>query len=397
MLKRLLNDYRFVGILWFGLALATIIQNVFIREKYNNYLIFKGVFWHTIEKLPLYVEYPVEYFDVNHYGIVFSAVIAPFAVLPNWLGCSLWILANATLLFWAIRQLPLSKTAIIGILLISAHDMYTAAAMQQFNISIIALLIATYVFIYKGKSHWATLFIVIGMLTKIYGIVGLAFFFFAKDKIRFVWSGVLWLLVFLCLPMLYTSADYVFSQYQQWFERLSMKNNSNLNATSYNLQNLSFLGFLQRTGIYNNNLIAIIVGLVLFALPYLRISQYKNTRFQLMFLASVSLFLCLFSTGTENSTYVIAYVGIGIWFVCSPMPNKWLKIGLLVFAIMASLSPTDLFKPLKEGYIIKYSLRAVPPMIIWLTMIWEMCFLEYSDKKDNKVIEKHQTNAKKAN
>ncbi|GIM49771.1 glycosyltransferase family 87 protein [Capnocytophaga stomatis] len=381
MLKKIFKDYRFITILWFGLALATVIQNVFIRGKYNNYLIFKGVFWHTIEKLSLYVEYPAEYFDVNHYGILFSAVIAPFAVLPNWLDVSFWIMANALFLYWAIRQLPLSKIAIIGVLLISAHDLYTAAAMQQFNISIIALLVGAYVFIHKGKDEWATLFIVIGILTKLYGVVGLAFFFFSKNKIRFVWTGIVWMIVLFCLPMIYSSPQYVISQYQQWFERLAMKNNSNLNTISYNLQNLSFLGFLQRTGIYNNNPVAIIIGLVLFSLPYLRISQYKNTSFQLMFLASVSLFLCLFSTGTENSTYIIAYVGIGIWFMVSPNKNKKLKIILLVLAILASLSPTDLFKPLKEGYIIKYSLRAVPPAIIWLTMIYEMCFLNYNQEK----------------
>ncbi len=387
MLNKLFKNYHFITVLWFGLALATIIQNVFIRGKFNNYLIFKGVSGHTIEKLSLYAEYPTEYFDVNHYGILFSAIIAPFAVMPNKIGVTLWILANTAFLYWAIRQLPLKQWQIIGIMLISAHDLYTAAAMQQFNISIIAILVGAYVFIYRGQSHWATLLIVIGMLTKIYGIVGLAFFFFSKDKIRFVWSGLMWLLLLFCLPMLYSSAEYVISQYQEWFIRLSEKNKANLNTTTYNLQNLSLLGFLQRTGIYNNNLVVIAIALVLFALPYLRLSQYKNTNFQLMFLASVSMFLCLFSTGTENSTYVIAYVGIGIWFVASPNENKKLKIALLILAILASLSPTDLFKPLKEGYIIKYSLRAVPPTLIWLTMLWEMCFLDYKSDKIAKIKE----------
>ncbi|AWL79543.1 glycosyltransferase family 87 protein [Capnocytophaga canimorsus] len=380
MMLRLFRDFRFVTLLWFGLALATVIQNVFIRGKYNNYLIFEGVFRHTIGKLSLYAEYPTEYFDVNHYGILFSAIIAPFAVLPNWLGCSLWIMSNVLFLYWAIRQLPLKQWQIIGILIIAAHDLYTAAAMQQFNISIIAILVGTFVFIEKGKSHWATLLIVIGILTKIYGIVGLAFFFFSKDKIRFIGSGLLWLVILFCLPMLYSSPQYVISQYQEWFERLAVKNNSNMNALQYNLQNLSLLGFLQRTGVFNNNLVVIVTGLVLFTLPYLRFNQYQNKNFRLMFLASVSMFLCLFSTGTENSTYIIAYVGIGIWFVASPNQNKWLKISLLSLTILASLSPTDIFKPLKEPYIIKYSLRAIPVAIVWLVMIWEMCFLNYKDR-----------------
>ena len=381
MLKKLFANYRFITILWFALALATVVQNVWIAGKFNNYLIFDGVFWHTFKQLPLYLPYPDEYFDTNHYGILFSAVITPFALLPKWIGCTLWIMANAAFLYWAIRQLPLSKKAIIAVLLIAAHDMYTAAAMQQFNISVIALLVSAFVFIERRQSHWATLFIVIGTLTKLYGIVGLAFFFFAKDKWRFIWSGLFWLIALFCLPMLYSSPDYVVSQYFDWYASLAEKNVSNLNTTIYNLQNLSLLGFLQRTGIYNNNSIVILIGLGLFALPYLRIRQYKNLNFRLLLLASVSIFLCLFSTGTENSTYVVAYVGIGIWFMVSELHPK-LKITLLVLAMLGSLSPTDLFKPLKEPYIIRYSLRAVPVTLVWLAIVYEMLFIQVRDKKD---------------
>ena len=381
MLKKLFANYRFITILWFALGLATVVQNVWIAGKFNNYLIFDGVFWHTLKQLPLYLPYPDEYFDTNHYGILFSAVIAPFALLPKWIGCTLWIMANAAFLYWAIRQLPLSKKAIIAVLLIAAHDLYTAAAMQQFNISVIALLVGAFVFIERRQSHWATLLIVIGTLTKLYGIVGLAFFFFAKDKWRFIWSGLFWLIALFCLPMLYSSPDYVVSQYFDWYASLAEKNVSNLNTTIYNLQNLSLLGFLQRTGIYNNNSIVILIGLGLFALPYLRIRQYKNLNFRLLLLASVSIFLCLFSTGTENSTYVVAYVGIGIWFMVSELHPK-LKITLLVLAMLGSLSPTDLFKPLKEPYIIRYSLRAVPVTLVWLAIVYEMLFIQVRDKKD---------------
>jgi len=173
--------------------------------------------------------------------------------------------------------------------------------------------------------------------------------------------------------MLYSSPEFVLSQYKEWFISLSEKNALN---TEINLQNLSLLGFLQRTGIYDNNLIIITIGIIIFSLPYLRIQQYQYLNFRLMFLASVCLFICLFSTGTENSTYIIAYVGIGIWYMLSPNNSKW-KNFLLVLAILGSLSPTDLFKPIKETYIIRYSLRAIPPSIIWLSLIYEMCFMDY--------------------
>ena len=83
MIKKLFQNYRFITALWFGLSLVAVLQTAFRPEKHNNYLIFKGVFWHTIQQLPLYVPYPEEYFDMNHYGIFFSGIIAPFAVLPR--------------------------------------------------------------------------------------------------------------------------------------------------------------------------------------------------------------------------------------------------------------------------------------------------------------------------
>lgn len=377
MLQKIFKNYQIITILWFGLALATIISNVFIRNEFNNYLIFEGVFHHTINKLSLYGLYPQEYFDKNHYGIFFSCIIAPFAILPDKIGCALWILANAGLLFWAIKQLDLPQKAIITILLIAAHDLYTASAMQQFNTSIIALLLLSYVFIKRKQDHWATLFIVIGTFTKLYGIVGLAFFFFSENKIKFILSGLFWVAVAFCLPMIYSSFDFVISQYQEWFFTLSQKNNANTGTEGISLQNLSLLGFLQRTGIFNNNLIVIIFGLILFLIPYLRFSKFKNQNFQLLIVAATSLFLVLFSTGTENSTYIIGYVGVGIWFVVSSLPQK-LKNILLVFLILGSLSPTDLFpKFIKWNYIIKYSLRAVPVAILYFTIIYELCFAEF--------------------
>jgi len=52
------------------------------HHSYNNYLIFKYVYYHTIDLQNLYNNYP-EYGNSNHYGPIFSLFIAPFASLPD--------------------------------------------------------------------------------------------------------------------------------------------------------------------------------------------------------------------------------------------------------------------------------------------------------------------------
>ncbi|HJY12371.1 MAG TPA: hypothetical protein VJ304_06260, partial [Flavobacterium sp.] len=114
-------------------------------------------------------------------------------------------------------------------------------------------------------------------------------------------------------------------------------------------------------------------GLPLFALPYIRIKQYKNYAFQLMILASTLLFLVLFSSGSESPTYIIAVAGVMIWFFLQKERSP-LVIAMLVFVIiLTSFSPSDLFpKSIKVNYIVKYSLKAVPCIVVWFRIIYEL-------------------------
>ena len=103
-----LKENKTILAIWLVTAAITVIAKLIIG-KFNNYKIFEGVYNHAIHGLTLYGPYPEEYGDVNLYGIIFSFIISPFAILPQWLGMILWVMANTALLFYAIQQLPLSK------------------------------------------------------------------------------------------------------------------------------------------------------------------------------------------------------------------------------------------------------------------------------------------------
>ncbi len=68
-LKILLNPKYIFGV-YIIVAIATALSK-FSRgpQAINNYLIFKGVFFNTIDEKNLYLRYPELYSDMNHYGV----------------------------------------------------------------------------------------------------------------------------------------------------------------------------------------------------------------------------------------------------------------------------------------------------------------------------------------
>jgi Glycosyltransferase family 87 len=377
------NKKYIIGI-WFFLAIVSSLKQFASGhyQKYNNYLIYKGVFFHTINKLSLYDLYPAEFFDRNHYGPIFGLLIAPFALMPDWLGMTLWSVFNTAILVYAINQLPLKYNQINIILWLCAHEFLTTILSFQFNPIMTAIIILSYVLIIKKQDFWAAMVITFGLFVKLYGIVGLAFFFFSKDKIKFIGSLVFWSIVFFILPMLISSPEYICNTYLQWLERLVAKNSENASLAS--MQDISFMGMFRR--IFNSpqwsNLPFLGFGLLLFGLQYLKLNFYSNQKFQLLLLSSVLIFTVIFSSGSESPTYIIAFLGVAIWFVIQEKPISRTTIFLLIFAIiLTSLSPSDLIpKYVRENYIRPYALKALPCVLIWFRIVYEIIFLKKEEK-----------------
>ncbi|WP_288470108.1 glycosyltransferase family 87 protein [uncultured Porphyromonas sp.] len=367
--------------LWTLLAVVAGLTKI-APHRHNNFLIFRGVFWHTIQKLSLYDFYPTEYNDHNHYGPIFSLVIAPFAVVPDAIGLLGWLVVLALGMYYAVRRLPLEEGRQIFLYWFCAHELLTALQMQQFNIAIAAIIIGSFAAIEKGREVTAAFLIVLGTFVKLYGVVGLAFFFFVKRKPRFILALIGWSVVCFVAPMLISSPEYVVGQYVEWYERLAAKNGEN---TFSLMQNISLLGMIRKISgsASYSDLLVILPGLALFGLPYLRFGQYRHLAFRYAILSSVLLFVVLFSTGSESSTYIIPFAGIALWYATSPWKRSGWDVALLVFAfVLSSLSPSDLFpRSLREAYVLPYALKALPPTLIWLRLSYELLTRDYAPSK----------------
>jgi len=253
------------------------------------------------------------------------------------------------------------------------QEFITAAVSLQFNIALTGLLILSATYIYKEKEVKSAFAIMIGVFVKIYGIVGLSSFFFVKNKLKFITSLAVFGLLFLVIPMVYSSTHFGIQAYVDWFTELKIKNNGNQVLDSY--QDISLMGFVRRIlqDASISNLYFFAFGLPLFALPYLRIKQYKHQAFRLLILSSTLLFTVLFSSGSESPTYIIAVAGVMIWFLIQKEKTPFV-IGLLIFVIVLTcFSNSDLFpKYIKEHYVIKYSLKSLPCTIVWFRIILEL-------------------------
>lgn len=382
---------------WMLLAVISAITKGSL-DRCNNFLIFKGVFWHTFNQTSLYEAYPAEYFDVNHYGPLFSLIIAPFAVVPHFVGITMWQVLMTLLLFFSIRKLPIGEKSQIFILWFCAHELLTALFMQQFNIVIAAIILLSFYFIEKEKDAYSAFFIVVGTLVKLYGIVGIAFFFFSKHKLKFLLSLIGWSVVLFALPMLISSPEYIIQQYQEWITCLSGKNSDN--SISF-FQNISLLGIV-RKAIYSisggyfedltwkggvlptySDLLLIVPGCIAMAVGYFQKGKWKDDMFRQNILAGVLMFVCLFSTGTESSSYIIALIGCCIWYCCVPWKRNGWDIALMVFAFfVTSMSPSDLFPPFVRKEIIQpYALKALPVALIWMKLVYELITKQYCSQK----------------
>ncbi|WP_428331335.1 glycosyltransferase family 87 protein [Mucilaginibacter sp.] len=373
-LAKLLINKPLVYTLYFGLSFFAVAKSVILSHIHNNYFVYKYNFINVIHQHTVFGPQPEHFTDLNHYGPAFAILMAPFALLPDGLGVILWVMFNALVLFKAVQLLPIKDTHKTIILLVCAHELMTSASNVEINPLIGGLIILSFVFIRDKKDFWAALMIIIGTFIKLYGIVGLAFFFLSKDKLKFILGLVFWSVILFVLPMFISSPAYIIQTYHDWYGDLVAKNLSNMGFT---LQDVSVMGMIRNIFNYHqlSNIVVLVPGLLLFGLWYLRIKYYEVLPYQLLLLASTLIFVIIFSSSSESPTYIIAVAGLAIWYMNLNRPFTTLEVSLFIFAFLFTImSPSDLFPQyIKFHLVVPYKLKALPCFLIWLKITYEIC------------------------
>lgn len=388
MYKRFINffDYRLfkswtvLHALYILMVVIASLQQIF--GSHNYYDIFRYSYIHLTHQVTLYGLHPTEYGDLFLYGPLYALLFAPFSFVPFWLGWFLWIAFNSWILYYAIRKINISQQQQLIILFLIAHELLTTIQRGTCNPFITACIILPFVFVEEKKEGWATFFIAMGMLMKIYPVVALACFPFAGNKIKFIAGFIIWTVILGFLPLLVTNFDFLMLTYRQWIEQLVEKNDLNVQVTS--IQDISIFGLIRR-GIgwaAMPTLPVLALGAAAFASVYIHFRSYKDQWFQLMILSSVLIFCTIFSTGSESSTYIIAMTGVAIWYVLQPRPVSGWHLALIVFAfLLISMSPSDLVPGFIKKFIVKKSLKALPAVVIWCYIIYQLHAAAFKQRK----------------
>lgn len=342
---------------------------------YNNYLIFKHSYFHLIQNKDLYIEYPTEHWDYFKYSPTFALMMFPFAYLPDLIGLLLWNLVNSLILFFAVKLLNINDKIKALILWFSAIELLTSIQNEQSNGIVAGLFILSFVFFEKGKPFIATLLIAVSAYIKLFGAIAFLLILFYPRRIRSIIYAAFWMIILGIAPLVIISFEQLKSLYTSWLNLLKM---DYLSSTG-----LSVSGWLKSWfGIEPPKIYINLVGAFLLVLPFVKYRNFENFGFRLFYLALILIWSVIFNHKAESPTYVIAILGVAIWYFSQE--RKGVNLILLVFAlIFTSFSPTDLFpKFIRDSLVIPYVLKAVPCIFIWLKLTYEILFEKFELRKD---------------
>jgi hypothetical protein len=364
---------RNLGIAFAGLVVAaTATRLLFGENPFNNFSIVRFSFYNLLSGNDLYAMHPDQHQDLFKYSPTFSLLMAPFYLLPHWLGLLVFNLLNAYLPYQAVCRLNIPDRAKAFILIFIAIELLTSIQNAQCNGIVVGIMIGVFAAFERNEVVLAALLVCLGTCIKVFPAVTGVLFLFYDRRPRFLLACAGWGILLGVLPGLVTGLDGLVVVYRQWLHLLA---NDPTLALNYSVMSLTqrWFNFTAPDRWY------LIPGLVLLLLPLARLNQWKAFPFRLVYLASLLVWVVIFNHKAESPTFVIAACGVAIWSLAES--NVPLRTGMLWFVfVFTILSPTELFPPwLRQHVWQPYCLKALPCIVVWAWIEWRLlCSKEIS-------------------
>jgi Glycosyltransferase family 87 len=359
-------------------AFTLVIFTAVAAQKYalghfNNYLMFAKPFHNLLINKTIYGLHPDLFEDNYKYSPTFAWLMGPFYYMPNWLGVLLWNLLNATMLVAGIwhylsAYVDANRKRVIVLLIVFVEGLTTAQNMQSNNFIAGALLLGIYFL--RNQHVWLAAFLfTLCLYIKFYGVGAAIFFIFYPKKGEFLLAMVVWTILLGLAPWTMLPWPSVVSEYTEW-GRVVVDSKLGV-LTSIPGILVAWFGMAKTDG---NLRILELIGSILFLAPFARFSLWKDRTYQCRMLAYFLLFVIIFNKMAESPTYVLAVLGVALWWVTlSPPVSTTDKILLALVIVFTSLSPTDLFpKVWQNSFFVPYSIKAVPCVLIWIRLQYQL-------------------------
>lgn len=361
------KDSRFIMGLYVLIGLIAGIQRYLLgADHYNNFTIFQHSVFHFFGHVNPYPAYPAEYNDVFLYNPTFIILFLPFAYLPTFLGIVLWAVCTMVVYFLGVNTLPLSQKSRVFLFYLIIPELLTSLANLQTNPLIAAFTVLSFTLLEKQQYGKASIFPPLNFFIKGYGAIAGVFFLLKNPKPKGFAYLALSFLVLGALPLLFYTWNEFIVLYQQWF--VSLRDDYSINT------GLSLMGVI-RSLIYADASIPFIqaVGVLCFLATLgsvLYRKNYETVKFQ--FLAYVMIWVIIFNQAAESPTYIIAATGAFVWYLHSDKARlDVLLFGL--FMVLTVFSSSDLCpRYIHQTFIVPYSLKALPCVLIWMKLQWEL-------------------------
>ena len=349
-------------------AAVTTLQRLVVGAQINNFLIFRGSFFHLLRDQDLYARYPQEHFDLFKYSPTWALLFAPFALPPVAVGLMLWNLFNALTLCLALTQLLPPRAAAYA-LAIAFFEALISIQNAQSNGLVAALMIWACVAAERERMTPGALAVGIGASIKLFPVSAGMFGVFSRRRRVHLLVCAVTGLALLAAPLIVTSPATLLAQYRSWGV-VELRD-------SHDVGMLWIGGVLETiTGHALTHWPLQLLGGSWTVMVCVRAYRaWDDARVRRTLLASLLVLSTVFNHQAESPSYVIAFSGLGIWWSVQPRA-RWRDALVLAALLVGSIAGTDLSpKAWRIEYHQGWRLKAVVGTICWFAIqvdLWRM-------------------------
>lgn len=362
--KLLQLDYGLLLFLGFALISATyILFNLHIGRIGNlgNYKIFVNSFGHLINHKNLYISFN-DGLDLYKYSPTFALFMGLFFWAPDYIGIICWHIFNLLILYIAVKDLEdvNNKLFLYCFILITSWGSFQVS---QVNAMMGGL---TYLFsmcLYKRKLNQAAILLAASTFIKIYsGFAIILLILFKEGRSRFLLYYLSYCILLFLLPLIVMNFHQLLQLYFYWGNLLY--NDSH----SYGLSIIGAYAQLLPMGHYTViiiNLLGLIYMLIIFMIIIKsRVALSKKIIYNIISL--LMLWMVIFNHKAESQTYILAYIGIAIWFFTNTKNSVFNYTLVLIVFVINLLSDTRIGSHNVKIYLLSHCIEAIACFPVWL-------------------------------